>query len=275
VEEELSFSSDPRASLEFLTQRPSSAVGTLLGEMQVRDVEEWTARLEMSVFVIANFEAVAELGIEDTTSLFTRHEELFAAAARRAHLDVPKLHALFAEHAPRLPMPPRSLPVANFGKLPPLVVLAPPVRSLLALCPIRRLEHVAAALGVESLGHRCRVAFEWLQSFLRRADPAIHRQAQVIAIAYSEGRLSMTEVAALLSITTSDAAAWLEEHGHCRSVATLAMADDERRKAFSLLRADRLKRAGRPEQHELMVRRDVAATQRIEGIDARPWLPEQ
>jgi hypothetical protein len=150
--------------------------------------------------------------------------------------------------------------------------IASAVRSLLALCPIAQLEARAARLDVAPVGHRCRVAFDWLRAFVRRADPAVDRQALTIGIAYSDGRLNVSEVARLLRIPTMDAVAWLEEHGHCRSLEKFSLTDSERAAAFAALRRDRIHRGGRPDRSGRLVARDVAATQRIEDIDAREWL---
>jgi hypothetical protein len=90
--------------------------------------------------------------------------------------------------------------------------------------------------------------------------------------AYAEGRLSLNEAANLLSMPRPDAVAWLEENGHARDLKVIALTPEERERRLARIRVDRLERNGAPAASKQITTRDVIATQRIEGVDARPWL---
>lgn len=149
------------------------------------------------------------------------------------------------------------------------------VSSLLTFCPTEMLEsfeELAQANALADLGHRCRIAHEGLQAFAHRNNSRHDAGARVVGRAYAKGRLSLAEVAAVLRISSSDAVAFLETSGFCRSPETIALPGDERQRILASIREDRLKRAGKPEATAL-VSRSVIASQRIEGVDARPWVP--
>lgn len=92
---------------------------------------------------------------------------------------------------------------------------------------------------------------------------------------YADGRVSVEEVAAMLDLEVPDAVALLEEHGFRRSVDGLRLAAEARRERLRRIREDRLARGGHPVLSIAYVVRDVIANQRIEGIDARAWLPRE
>ena len=97
------------------------------------------------------------------------------------------------------------------------------------------------------------------------------RAAQTSAMgrAYAEGRLSLREVAAILAVEPSDAIALLEEHGFCRAVDVIRLAPEEQKAKLAKLREHRLSSS---EADTSLVQRDVIASQRIEGVEARPWF---
>jgi len=92
--------------------------------------------------------------------------------------------------------------------------------------------------------------------------------------AYAEGRLSIDEVAAVLGVVVCDAVALLQEQGFYRSVECLCLrlSAESRREKLRAIREERLARAGEPRARPELIVRDVIASQRIEDIDARPWL---
>lgn len=89
---------------------------------------------------------------------------------------------------------------------------------------------------------------------------------------YAQGLLSVAEVATALQISAPDAVARLEECGYVRSAQAAALTWTKRESLFENLRKDRLRRQGKPQSNQSGILRSVAATQRIEGIDARGWL---
>lgn len=78
----------------------------------------------------------------------------------------------------------------------------------------------------------------------------------------------------MLDLEVPDAVALLEERGFRRSVDGLRLSADARHERLRRIREDRLARGGRPVPSPAYVVRDVIASQRIEGIDARSWLPD-
>lgn len=146
------------------------------------------------------------------------------------------------------------------------------VRTVVAACPIEELEKLATDHGLETFAHRCRVAHDGLRAFCRRNDPQHDRHTKLIGRAYAEGRLSLGEAAELLGLTPSDAVAFLETHGLCRSLESIALPAGERAAILSRIREDRRRRGGRPEPSDASIARDVIANQRIEGVDARAWV---
>lgn len=70
----------------------------------------------------------------------------------------------------------------------------------------------------------------------------------------------------------TDAVAWLEEYGYARDLDAGALTPDERSARYARMRQDRVARKGEPAFDQQLVTRDVIASQRIEGVDARLWL---
>ncbi|HEY2510253.1 MAG TPA: hypothetical protein VGI39_05335 [Polyangiaceae bacterium] len=76
-----------------------------------------------------------------------------------------------------------------------------------------------------------------------------------------------------MGLREEDAVAFLEDHGHARPLEALRLTDEERARRYAAMRADRLARCGaRPDDAGRLVMRNVVASQRIEGVDARSWL---
>jgi len=90
--------------------------------------------------------------------------------------------------------------------------------------------------------------------------------------AYQDGRISLGGVARILEVPSYDAVALLEEHGFERPAEVIQLGAEESKTIETKLRARRLLRAGKPAPSESRVAHSVIATQRIEGVDARPWF---
>lgn len=142
-------------------------------------------------------------------------------------------------------------------------------QSLVALCPLEWIEQLSREQGRPDLGHRCRLAWDGLQAFVRRNEAGADASRRIVGRAYQEGRLSLPEAAALLGAEPPDAVAYLESHGYARSVDASAAPDPA---ALERIDADRRARGGSLDLVERAIDREVIASQRIEGIDARPWL---
>jgi hypothetical protein len=146
-------------------------------------------------------------------------------------------------------------------------------KAVLASCPIEQLEERAHGASLEPVGHRCRHAYDTLGALVRRNDESRDGARKVTARLYAEGRVTLSEVAELLQLPTPDAIVFLEEHGYARPLDVIRLSDDERAKRYAAMRADRRSRNGKaPDEARPLVVRNVVASQRIEGVDARPWV---
>lgn len=66
--------------------------------------------------------------------------------------------------------------------------------------------------------------------------------------------------------------AQLEDHGYRRSVEGLRLSEEAKQQRLAAIREERRARNGAPGALPDLVRREVIASQRIEDVDARPWL---
>lgn len=166
-------------------------------------------------------------------------------------------------------------PAAERVKLVPIATFVRLVRTIVAACPIEALEHCALSIGAEALGYRCRTAYDGVQAFLRRQDPIARAQVGAIGRAYAAGALTLRDVADALRIGAPDAVAELESCGFSRELVTIRLSDSERQRRFESLRNDRVaRREASANSIRSSVDRDVIASERIEGVDARRWLRE-
>lgn len=158
------------------------------------------------------------------------------------------------------------------------ILLSPPflrrISSLVEYCPIEELVFLADALDKPAVGHRCRLSHDWLRAFVRRHAAGEVETRRIIGTAYAEGRLGLNEAAHLLGMRRHDAVALLEEHGYARDIDVLSGMESKREVFLAQIRADRRRRDGRPQSDSSLVAREVIATQRIEQVDARPWVSE-
>jgi len=146
------------------------------------------------------------------------------------------------------------------------------VRTVLAACPISRIEQHARTRGLEKWGHRCRVAYDGLEALVLRNDPQERDRVGIIGKQFASGALSIREVATLLRVHVVDAVALLESHGYTRSKEQLALPDAARATFYSAMREDRVRRGGKFEPSSEQIARDVVASERIEGVDVRSWI---
>jgi hypothetical protein len=145
--------------------------------------------------------------------------------------------------------------------------------SALSACNIGLAEETAAQIGRHPLAHRCRVACEWLRLFLFRRGAEQGRQVRAAGEAYAQGRLSIEEVASVIGVSKDEAICLLERYGYFRPISTIRLRPEDRKARLARLRADRIQRNGVPGADKSLIMRDVVASQRIEDLDARPWLP--
>jgi hypothetical protein len=234
-------------------------------EEQGLEIETSVVACEWLVALAAINEAAHELGVKTIAGAIARVDEIMALASRIAHLDATA--AFFKVHVPtRKPVHASQAPAA------PMSVVARGIESAVVLCPIQAIEALALQLGREADAHNCRVRFEWLKAFVHRHGPERDGALLIAGRAYAEGRLSACEVASLLEVRPSDAIAMLEKHGFCRTAGMHLLADAQRSAIFAKMREDRLARGGSPRPSKSLVKRDVIASERIEGVDVRSWV---
>ncbi len=77
----------------------------------------------------------------------------------------------------------------------------------------------------------------------------------------------------MIGVSVDEAIFLLERHGYSRAIANIRLSPEERKLRLAKLRSDRLARNDQPTVDKRLVLRDVVASQRIEDLDARPWLP--
>lgn len=147
------------------------------------------------------------------------------------------------------------------------------VKATLSQCPIDALQAAANEHAMAPLGHQCRVAYDGLQAFVLRTDPSTKERVRVVGEAYQSGSLTPSEVALLLGCGNADAISILEDHGYARPLEHIRLSPDRRASLLAALRQSREtdQRTWRTPSEEETVR-DVVASERIEGVDARGWL---
>lgn len=229
-------------------------------------LENAAAELELTIAVLACHEAILDLGIRNVAEGIARSDEIRDAVDALTHMDVAAVFERFAHLLP----PPDATTHAEEPAALSRAQLVRIAQARIDLWPHKNDEQLARRVKGESVAHRCRVALDWLESFVRR-NRLLGEPPKIAGRAYAEGRLTLSEVATLLGCETMDAIALLEEHGFCRPAEQAVLSSERRAGMFAELDADRRARKGAPHLREDLIRRDVVATQRIEGIDARPW----
>lgn len=146
--------------------------------------------------------------------------------------------------------------------------------SAVAFSAMKDIDDVAEFTGRRDLAHRCRLAREWLRSFVFRRGAPQAEQIKAAGHAYAQGRLSIREVATVIGVSVDEALILLEQYGYFRAGDAVRLPPDERKKVLSRLRAERLARDAAPSLDRRLAVRDVVASHRIEDLDARPWLPK-
>jgi Mn-dependent DtxR family transcriptional regulator len=98
---------------------------------------------------------------------------------------------------------------------------------------------------------------------------------RIVGEQYRRGQIRIQDAARLLGMSTSDAIFDLEQDGFSRAPAAVALTEDEREAVYQRLRQHRLQHTGPPVVDQELVERDVIASERIAGVDARSWMRQQ
>jgi hypothetical protein len=143
--------------------------------------------------------------------------------------------------------------------------------AIVAECPIERLEAIGRSLDEPRLAYRARCAYDALQAFVRRHDPRRAEVMRIVGEQYRRGNLRVHDAARLLGMSSSDATFELEQDGFSRAPEQITLTEAEREAAYLRLRQRRLQHVT-PAADPDLVKRDVIASERIEGVDARAWI---
>ncbi len=251
------------------------ATADVSNEVKQRGLRVSVDALEQAVGVFAIAEALVELGPQTFADLPDKLNDLGARLHARTPFDVLEvLSRQFAERAPPTPPPEIQEKLHAIPVREALKQVIPMVDAMVASCPIAELEADAIALGLETVGHRCRRSWEWLRALVRRHEVGFDARVRVAGAAFADGRLSIGEAAMMLGMSRMDVAAWLEELGFHRTPEKITLTDAQRAAALAKLRQEREARGGSPPgMDQEQVERDVVASMRIEGVDARPGRP--
>lgn len=179
---------------------------------------------------------------------------------------------VLAENAGLVERLPRNTSESMDRSLPALATIVSAADSIARSYPLEELTQLANRLDLHEHSARAQAAVDGLSRFIKRNDPWIDPKLKAIGPRYAEGALSGDEAAQLLRLEVRDVVARLEELGYTRPLEHLGLKEDARATLYERLRESRLNREGKPAATPARIVRDVIATQRIEGIDARPWI---
>jgi hypothetical protein len=157
----------------------------------------------------------------------------------------------------------------------PVTAFVRHLRSQIESYPIDIISKAAEFAGRLEYASRAQIAYRGLKLFLLRCDPELHSRLDALGDLYQIGRLSLPQVADILQESTTDAVALLEARGFGRPISELTLDDKERVARLRAIRNDRLSRSGVRRTFERYAERSAIASERIEGVDARPWLLNQ
>jgi hypothetical protein len=121
--------------------------------------------------------------------------------------------------------------------------------------------------GNAERAERCHFIASRLRQLVARSD-AMNPILKTLGMAYAEGRVSLTELGSATGLAPEDLIPELERLGYHRQLAAIRLSDEERRARLQALAGAKSPPTLDPDH----VRRDVIATHRIEGVDARGWL---
>jgi hypothetical protein len=144
--------------------------------------------------------------------------------------------------------------------------------AIVAECPIDRFGALGLWLEEPRLAHRARCAYDALRAFVRRHDPERTEVMRIVGEQYQRGNIRLRDAATLLGMSTSDTVFELEQDGFGRAPSKITLVESERDAVYQRLRQRRLQRHTLSVVDPDLVDRDVIASERIEGVDARAWI---
>jgi hypothetical protein len=153
----------------------------------------------------------------------------------------------------------------DIGKL--RAALVESVVAKLEAAPLSVVLKVARDLDEPEIQHEVEQYFERLQAALRRADAKWDEKLRGAGLLFLEGKVEVGEIARLLDFQPFDLAFEFERLGYHRPPERLVLSGDARDRLLTQI--ENWRGEGRSVR---LVERDVIASQRIEGIDARADL---
>lgn len=209
-------------------------------------------------------DALVSVGVA-TLADVKQHSEVIKARAREAagfdvmgHLSV---EAGRVSAAPTAQL--ENFDVVSFRNL-----MSETIRGRLQRTQFDQVLAIAREIGELQLCHDLRTSFERLDALTLRVSAEWEPRLREAAQLYMEGKLEIPQVARLVGASSADIAAEFERLGFVRHLATIRLSEAER-----LQRAEQAMRPSSRDARDGVVR-EVVASQRIEGIDARRHLDE-
>jgi hypothetical protein len=163
----------------------------------------------------------------------------------------------------------REHPVRPSREVPDLDMLAAAIEKLTSKFELDVVKQACVELDTPEVCSRIICTHEALCRFVARHDRWTERSVRILGVDYCAGRLPLQELAKLLSLSIPDTIVRLEQCGYSRPLEAIKLSEAERDEAFARMRQDRQRRGGTAEASASAIARDVIASQRIEGIDAR------
>ena len=112
------------------------------------------------------------------------------------------------------------------------------------------------------------------EEILREVIRNYYKERSMIELgaAYNRALVSVHDVAYALHLDIFDALSLIEKHGYCRPIESIELSSEERAAQLKRIRENRIRRGGKVTVSESEISSSVIASQRLEGVDARPWV---
>lgn len=268
---------DPRLLARFGMEQSASLATLAVSRSRDADpnlpggLEQVSIALDAILFALAGAEAASEVGLTRLEEIESNKDKWFQVFS--ALVGVPleeRVRAIIAKH-PEIQNSSHS-PVGSIADV--LAIVRTIAEMVMRLADSEQVERLIAEEPDPNIAHRVRESLTQLRYVLRRltSSQANHRLL-VAGRAYSEGRLTLREVGRLLCTTAEDTIASLEEHGFSRQPDVIKLTNEDRKAALSDIAQHLVKRQSAERDHLDLLWREVVASQRIEGVDARSWKP--
>lgn len=217
--------------------------------------------LRQDIALFAFVEAMHDAGIAGLADVSREADRIIANANIHAGFDVlPWLRDASKGTSER--SQPDDLEIEELREL-----LSEHITAKLARAPLSAFLSFAKLINQPQLQYEIQSNFERLQAAARRTNAGWTAQMREAGRLYLEGKVEVAELGRILSLEPFDIAFELERLGYSRRPEELVLRDGDREEMLLQLEKWRIEK-----RKSSTVQRDVIASQRIEGIDARPHL---